>query len=145
MIITLKSFKDLGRCSYGTLLDEFDTEKDIIRLNGKKVEITKIEDLFPFLWQTAGISGHSPSGSFAEFHSHTTHWHSDYDESVIRCDKEIEKLEKKIAKKPDSHLVEKWKRNIENEKKHRDNLIRIMKDCDAEMEELKMKLIEENS
>lgn len=145
MIITLKSFRDLGRCSYGTLRDTFDTERDVIRLNGKQVEINKVEDLFPYLWQATGISGHSPKGSFAEFHTHTTHWHQDFDGSIVRCEKEIEKLEKKIKKNPDSHLVEKWKRQVEDETRHRDNLVRIMKENDTEMEEQKLKLIEENT
>ena len=30
MIFTLDSFNDLGRCSFGTLKEKFDTEKDII-------------------------------------------------------------------------------------------------------------------
>ena len=47
MIITLKNFNDLGRYSYATLKEIFDTEKDEIFDNDKKVEINSVVDLFP--------------------------------------------------------------------------------------------------
>lgn len=50
MVFDLRSFNDLGKCSFGTMLSYFDTEKDEIYLNDDKIEITKIEDLFPYLW-----------------------------------------------------------------------------------------------
>ena len=84
MIFTLKSYNDLGRCSYATLKETFDTEKDEILLNGNKVEIKKIEDLFPFLWTSAGIAVHTEGKSRSQFFSTGTHWHHDFDESIAK-------------------------------------------------------------
>ena len=52
MEIKLKSYSDCGKCSFGSLISEegFDTDRDVIKLNGKIVEINSVEDLFPFLW-----------------------------------------------------------------------------------------------
>ena len=61
MKVSLKGYSDLGKCAYATLLDEFDSEKDEIRLNGKTVEIKTIDDLFPFLWNIPGIASHAGS------------------------------------------------------------------------------------
>ena len=144
MIITLKAFRDLGRCSYGTLREVFDTEKDVIYDNDKKVEVTCVEDLFPYLWQSAGISGHTPKGPFAYFHGGGTHWHSDFDSSVARYAIDLEKLQKKIDKLEE---CEKKYRLIEDFKSlntHRDNLIKIIKTSDEEMAELQKALIMEN-
>lgn len=145
MIFTLKNYSDLGRCSYGTLRDFVDTEMDEIYLNGKKVDIKTVEDLFPFLWQNPGVGGHSCGGSTASF-SHTgTHWHDDFDESIADAETKIEKYTKKISKNPDSHLVPKWKKEITYETDRKESLSRLVKNLDNEMEEQKKKLIEENS
>ena len=58
MKVSLKGYSDLGKCAYATLMDEFDSEKDEIRLDGKKVEINTIDDLFQFLWNIPGIASH---------------------------------------------------------------------------------------
>lgn len=56
MKFDIRCFNDLGKCSYGTLKEYFDTEKDNIYLFDKnkgynvKVEIKTIDDLLPFLW-----------------------------------------------------------------------------------------------
>ena len=144
MIITLKAFRDLGRCSYGTLRETFDTERDVIYDNDKKVEITKVEDLFPYLWQAAGISGHTPDGTFAHFHGGDTHWHRDFDPSVKRCDGEIKKLKKKIAKSNEPAKREKWCRLLDDETSHRDHLLELMRHDDEEMAKLQKLLISEN-
>ena len=56
MKISLNGFSDCGKCSFGTLLDDYDTDDNLIYLDHKEVKIEKVEDLFPFLWQHAGIS-----------------------------------------------------------------------------------------
>ena len=146
MIFTLNAYRDLGRCSYGTLKETFDTEKDKIIFKGKQVEINKIEDLFPFLWQSPGCAYHDnvEHKSVSSFYSEGTHWHHDFDDSIVRNDKEIAKLEKKIAKNPDSHLVKKWTRDLEFCKEHNGSLKRMLKRLDEELEEQKLALIEEN-
>lgn len=144
MIFTLKSFRDLGRCSYGTLKETFDTEKDVIYDFNTKVEITCVEDLFPYLWQAPGISGHTPKGSYAYFNGANTHWHEDFDGSIRRCDVDVKKLEKKIDKTRNENQIAKYKAEIDGLLKHKARLIEIVNDSDAEMEELKQQLVEEN-
>ena len=56
MKISLNGFSDCGKCSFGTLLDDYDTDDNLIYLDHKEVKIEKVEDLFPFVWQHAGIS-----------------------------------------------------------------------------------------
>lgn len=145
MIFTLKSFRDLGRCSYGTLKETFDTEKDVIYDFNTKVEITCVEDLFPYLWQAPGISGHTPKGSYAHFNGANTHWHEDFDGSIRRCDIDVKKLEKKIDKTRNESQIAKYKAEIDDLLKHKARLIEIVNDSDAEMEELKQQLVEENN
>lgn len=55
MKISLKSFNDLGKCSYGTLKEVFDTEKEEIYFNKVKVEINGIYDLEWFLWANPSV------------------------------------------------------------------------------------------
>lgn len=80
MIFNLKRFNDCGKCSYGTLRETFDTEKDLIFLEEKKVEIKNLEDLFKFLWRIPGISyREKESGkSAAHFYGKNDAWWKDY-------------------------------------------------------------------
>lgn len=55
MKISLKSFNDLGKCSYGTLKEVFDTEKEEIYFNKVKVEINGIDGLERFLWANPSV------------------------------------------------------------------------------------------
>ena len=144
MIFTLKAYRDLGRCSYGTLRDTFNTDKDSIYLNDYKIEVTKIEDLFPFLWQSPGSSGRNGDTSYAVFHDHGTHWHWDFDRSIEREESEIENLLKKIRKSDNREKIEQWQLKMNGHIQHRDNLKRICEESDREMEEQKKLLIEEN-
>ena len=137
-------YRDLGRCSYGTLKETFDTEKDVIYDFNTKVEITCIEDLFPYLWQAPGISGHTPKGTYAYFQGANTHWHEDYDGSIRRCDVEVGRLKKKIDKTRNQEQIAKYNAEIDEILKHKARLIEIVNDSDAEMEELKQQLVEEN-
>lgn len=144
MIFTLKSFRDLGRCSYGTLKETFDTEKDIIYDFNTKVDIVQIEDLFDYLWQSPGISGHTPKGTYAYFQGANTHWHEDYDGSIRRCDVEVGRLKKKIDKTRNQEQIAKYNAEIDEILKHKESLIEIVNRLDEEMEELKQQLVEEN-
>jgi hypothetical protein len=145
MVFTLTNYRDLGRCSYGTLMDCFDTDLHTIIDNGERVKIEKIEDLFPYLWQSPGIACHSEGKSTAEFHGSGTHWHWDFDESIKKHEKDIEKLRKKIAKDPGSKKVDKWNTELEFLVEHTNNLRNMLIRLDAELEEQKKRLIEENS
>lgn len=80
MKFNLKRFRDLGKCSYATLKEEFDTEKDVIYLEEKPVQINNIEDLFPFLWRCPGIAFRErDSGkSAAHFWGKNDAWYKDY-------------------------------------------------------------------
>lgn len=151
MVFTLNCFNDLGRCAYGTLRESIDTEKDIIYLKGNKVEINCLEDLFPFLWQASAMEGSCIDSntkvrtSTAHFYSVKPWWHNDYDQSIIECDKEIEKLTKKIAKGGvKDYTVERWRQNLKYAEERKDSLKEIIARLDAELEEQKLKLIEEN-
>lgn len=63
MVFDLREFRDLGKCSTGSMLDYWDTDKCTIHTDGDKVEIQKVQDLFPFLWRSAGISSGSADGT----------------------------------------------------------------------------------
>ena len=140
MIFTLKSYNDLGRCSYATLKETFDTEKDEILLNGNKVEIKKIEDLFPFLWTSAGIAVHTDGKSRSQFFSTGTHWH----DSIAKQEKYVKRRSRVVEKMKDGPKKEQAQKDLAFTIQHIESLKRICKRCDAEMEELKQKLIEEN-
>lgn len=144
MKFTLKSYNDLGRCSMGTLLDEFDTEKYTIRDNGKVVKIKSVEDLFPYLWQSAGISGHCDGKHFAEFFGKGTHWHWDFDRRIVEYEKEIKRLEKKVYNESSPSKKEKYQKELDWTVEHLGSLKNMIARLDADMEEQKQKLIEEN-
>lgn len=144
MIFTLKAYRDLGRCSYGTLRETFDTDTDEIYLNSSKIEVRKIEDLFPFLWQSPGISGRIGESSFALFQDRVTHWHRYFDESIEREDRSIENLKKKIGRSDAPKKIEKLKVTMNSHIQHRDALKRICEESDRDMEDQKRLLIEEN-
>ena len=118
MVFTLKSYRDLGRCSYATLKE---SEKNEIYLKDVKVEINKLEDLFPFLWQATAIGfyDNKEHKSVCKFYSDKPWWHNDYDKSIEECDKEIQKLNKKIAKGGvKDKTIERWKQTIDFTEKH---------------------------
>jgi len=138
MKVSLKGYSDLGKCAYATLMDEFDSEKDEIRLDGKKVEINTIEDLFPFLWNIPGIASHDnvKHTSVSDFYSTGTWWEHRYGESIELHEEEIHKLEKRLAKAADSRKP-KLQQQLESEKESIKSLKRIIKRLNEEMEECK--------
>lgn len=138
MKVSLKGYSDLGKCAYATLMDEFDSEKDEIRLNGKKVEIKTIDDLFPFLWNIPGIASHDnvKHTSVSDFYSTGTWWEHRYGESIENGKQEISKLEKRLKRAADSRKPKILQR-IESEREHIESLERIIKRLDEEMEERK--------
>jgi hypothetical protein len=145
MIFTLRHYNDLGRCSYGTLKEKFDTEKDEIYLNEEKVQINSIEDLFPFLWQSPGISFSNKEGkSIAYFSSEGTHWHHDYDRSIIMRQTEINDFLKKIKSKPDSRKIDQWHNMVNSNRNFCEMCTDMLKRLDNELEKQKLELIKEN-
>lgn len=144
MIFTLNSYRDLGRCSYGTLRNQFDTEKDSIYLHDYKIEVEKIEDLFPFLWQSEGVGGFSDGKSFAYFSDMTTHWHRDLDDRIEEEAKEIKKLKTKIEKSKDKKRTETLKEKLNMHEQMRISMLNLCDILDKEMEDQKVLLIEEN-
>lgn len=145
MIITLKAFRDLGRCSYGTLKETFDTERDVIYYNNEKVEVTCVEDLFPFLWQAPGVACHTPEGTTAHFHRTGAHWDFDFNPSIARCKYDERQLEKRISKEKNLKKQEKLYEKLLSIENHRVKLENIIKRNDEEMEKIQRKLIKENS
>lgn len=144
MKFTLKAYHDLGRCSYGTLMDEFDTEKDEIYDNDKKVKVRTVEDLFPYLWQSAGVAVHNNGKSKSYFHGAGTHWHWDFDESIKDHEKDAIKFEKKARTAPTIEKRRKYEEEAKYERDHNESLKTMLARLDAEMEEQKIALIEEN-
>lgn len=100
MKFNLKSYDDLGKCAYGTLLEEYDTEKNVILLRGKEVPIGSLDDLFPFLWNNPGVSYHDwASGkTVSEFYSTGTWWHRKYDSSIKHTVAEIERMKQRLPR-----------------------------------------------
>ncbi|WP_405325694.1 hypothetical protein [Fibrobacter sp.] len=145
MKFTLKSYRDLGRCSMGTLLDEFDTEKDKVIENGKEVPIRSVEDLFPYLWQSPGIAFHSEGKNVSEFWCKGTHWHHDFDGCIPAYEKQIKRLEKKVEKATDPKKKEHYQNELSFCKEQIVHLKAMIERMDNEMEQLKKKLIKENS
>ena len=144
MIFTFSHYNDLGRCSYATLMESFNTELDEIYLNDKKVEIEKVEDLFPFLWQSPGSAVRTGSITRAFFTSPGTHWHHDYDKSVENAEKEIKRIQTKIIKNPESKRLDSWMNEVKYQSDRRQGLLSMMERLDNELEKQKQELIEEN-
>ena len=144
MKFTLKAYRDLGRCSFGTLRESFDTDTEVIFLDGKEITISKIEDLFPFLWQHPGCYSGADGKTVSHFWSTGTHWHHDYDASIQRNNLEIEKLKKKADKATDPDKKAKYTESIKTLVAHNDGLRKLLIRLDEEMEHQKTALIQEN-
>lgn len=145
MKVSLKGYRDLGKCAYATLMDEFDSEKDEIRLGGKKVEINTIDDLFQFLWNIPGISSHDnvKHTSVSDFYSTGTWWEHRYGESIENGKRDISKLEARLKKAAESRKP-KILQQIEREREHIESLERIIKRLNYEMEECKENIRHDN-
>lgn len=144
MVINLSKYNDLGRCSYASLKEVFDTKKDEIYDNGKKVNITCVEDLFPYLWQSPGVAIHSNGRSSAYFHGAGTHWHNDYDESIRKHDDEIERLKKKVDKSTIDKKKARYKAELDDLVTHNGRLKDMVNRLDNEMLE-QMRLLKEDN
>ena len=145
MKVSLKGYSDLGKCAYATPMDEFDSEKDEIRLDGKKVEINTIDDLFQFLWNIPGIASHDnvKHTSVSDFYSTGTWWEHRYGKGIENGKQEISKLEKRLKRAADSRKP-KILQQIESEREHIESLERIIKRLDEEMEERKEAIRHDN-
>lgn len=145
MKVSLKGYSDLGKCAYATLMDEFDSEKDEIRLDGKKVEINTIDDSFQFLWNIPSIASHDnvKHTSVSDFYSTGTWWEHRYGKGIENGKQEISKLEKRLKRAADSRKP-KILQQIESEREHIESLEHIIKCLNEEMEERKEKIRHEN-
>lgn len=145
MKVSLKGYSDLGKCAYATLMDEFDSEKDEIRLDGQKVEINTIDDLFQFLWNIPSIASHDnvKHTSVSDFYSTGTWWEHRYGKGIENGKREISKLEARLKRAADSRKP-KILQQIESEREHIESLERIIKCLNEEMEERKEKIRHEN-
>lgn len=145
MKVSLKGYSDLGKCAYATLMDEFDSEKDEIRLGGKKVEINTIDDLFQFLWNIPGIASRDnvKHTSVSDFYSTGTWWEHRYGESIETGKRAISKLEARLKKASESRKP-KILQQIEREREHIESLDRIIKRLNHEMEERKENIRHDN-
>lgn len=145
MIIKLDGYSDLGKCSFGTLLDDFDTELHDIYLNGKYIEIKKVEDLFPFLWQHAGVSTRNGDREISHFSDEGTWWHQIYGCGIKKSDKRIQYYLRKLKKEKDLKNQEKIIKQIKSELAYINNIFNYITVNDERMEEIKQKLIEVNN
>lgn len=145
MKINLNSFSDCGKCSFGTLLDYYDTDDNLIYLDHKEVKIEKVEDLFPFLWQHAGISIKDRNITKSYFTNEGTWWHHLYDGSIWKYDKKILYYMKKLKKETNLRKKEDIVLNIKNLINSLNNLLNFISYNDIRMEEIKQKLIEVNN
>lgn len=145
MKINLFGFSDCGKCSFGTLLDYYDTDDNLIYLDHKEVKIEKVEDLFPFLWQHAGISTKDGNITKSYFTNEGTWWHHLYDGSIWKYDKKILYYMKKLKKETNLRKKEDIVLNIKNLINSLNNLLNFISYNDIRMEEIKQKLIEVNN
>ena len=147
MIFDLHSFRDLGRCSYATLKPTFDTEKDHIYLGAEEVTISRVEDLFPFLWRPVGSSSRNGDVTHAHFSrlSPDSHWHSDYDPSIARDEAEAAKLGKKLAKDPGNRNAARWKANLEYYRTTADGLRKLAARLDEERKGIEQQITRDNA
>lgn len=145
MIIKLDGYSDLGKCSFGTLLDDYDTDDNLIYLDHKEVKIEKVEDLFPFLWQSSGISTKDGNITKSYFWQEGTWWHHSYDGSLWKYDKKILYYMKKLKKETNLRKKEDIVLNIKTLMDKLNNLSWFLLRNDERMEEIKQKLIEANN
>lgn len=145
MIIKLDGYSDLGKCSFGTLLDDYDTDDNLIYLDHKEVKIEKVEDLFPFLWQSSGISTKDGNITKSYFWQEGTWWHHSYDGSLWKYDKKILYYMKKLKKETNLRKKEDIVLNIKTLMDKLNNLSWFLLKNDERMEEIKQKLIEANN
>lgn len=144
MIFKLDGYHDCGKCAMGTLLEEFNTDTDKVFLNGKQVEITCIEDLFPFLWNIGGMSASHDSSREDYFYDTGTWWHSIYDGCIIRYQNENKKLEKKLKNPKSEKLKLKYQIQIHDNNVSIKGLQSLLDRCDNEMKEQQKMLINLN-
>lgn len=145
MIIKLDGYSDLGKCSFGTLLDDFDTELHDIYLAGKYIEIKKVEDLFPFLWQHSGISVRNGDKEVSHFSEEGTWWRHLYEGEIKKSDKKIQYYLRKLRKEKDIKKQEKIIAEIKNALAQINFVFCFITHNDKRMEEIKQKLIEVNN
>lgn len=145
MKISLNGFSDCGKCSFGTLLDDYDTDNNLIYLDHKEVKIEKVEDLFPFLWQHAGISTKDGNITKSYFWQEGTWWHHLYDGSLWKYDKKILYYMKKLKKETNLRKKEDIVLNIKTLMNDLNNLSWFLLKNDERMEEIKQELIEANN
>ena len=145
MVIKLDGYSDLGKCSYGTLLNDFDTELHDIYLNGQYVKIEKVEDLFPFLWQHSGVSVHNGDKEISHFSEKGTWWRQLYEGGIKRSDKRVHYYLSKLRKEKDIRKQEPIVAKIKSELAQINFIFNYITILDERMEENKQKLIEVNN
>lgn len=145
MKIKLDGYNDCGKCSFGTLLEEFDTDYDKIFYKKQEVKIEKVEDLFPFLWQHAGITIRDGFKKLSYFYDKGTWWHQIYDLDIKKTDEKIVYYIRKLKKEKDPDKKEKIIKEIRLEQAHINCFLKYMDDIDKRMFEIQKKLIEVNN
>lgn len=144
MIFTLKAYNDLGKCSYATLRESIDTERDKIYDDGKLVKIEKLEDLFPYLWRQPGELAKDEKGSNAFFNgSVTTHWHEEFDGTVKEYDDQCKSIVMEMMKKTGTEVYE-LSLKLEEIDARKKVFVRMLEQCDEDMAEQQRELLEEN-
>lgn len=145
MKIKLDGYNDCGKCSFGTLLEEFDTDYDKIFYKKEEVKIEKVEDLFPFLWQHAGTTIRDGFKKVSYFYEKGTWWRQIYEGGIKKSDQKIQYYLRKLRKEKDINKQELIICEIKSELAHINFIFNYITVNDQRMEEIQKKLIEVNN
>jgi len=108
MIIDLKSYDDLGKCTWLTLSENFDTSRDhiylgVLNYDGDlskcEIPVETLDDLKPFLWSNPFVSSWEGDGwhhIFAELHPEP--WWNRYEDIIYDYEKDAEEIYNRIKK-----------------------------------------------
>ena len=144
MKYTLKSYNDLGKCSYATLMEEFDPQRDKIFVSGVEMKIDCLEDLFPFLWQSPSVYSRNPDGSVAHFNGPGTHWHQQFDRAQEKRLERVMKLDAKRCADDSDKKRTQYQSKIAEEMNDLVSIYNMLESLDKRRDRQIERLIEEN-
>lgn len=153
MVIKVSNFSDLGKCSFGTLLGEFNTDTDHIYIQSVdtenftflddafvEVKINGIKDLCKFLWCNPFIS----TNNNYFFTNTKPWWHSEFNRSLTLYKEKVEQYRKRLTKATDPKRIEKIKKQILMYAELIKSVEVMINDYETTKIELTKKLIAEN-
>lgn len=154
MIFKVKNFNDLGKCSFGTLLEKFNTNKDHIYIAARtfndmstfseafvEVKINNIDDLSKFLWCIPFVS----TNNNYFFTSTNEWWKLEFNECIERNKTDIEKYTKSLEKTKDVKRKDKLTKMIQDATETKEYFERRIIEYNTRKSELIKKLKDENN